>query len=280
MPWGNESGQGQRVATRYQSRGLCCCLTSRWSGPGRRGEIHYWVEALAAQLEAVRRRSPSELEAHLHVDCQAKVHMRRPSTASQMHLVFVPALLLGCSSCSGTKPDIGDGGLLSETPCAVPCFFGIEPGSTTLSNAQQALANAGICPNPENFDSRSEGGTTGFKCGLWVTVSGRSEGEGITTLGYSPSEPLTVGMVVEALGPPDAVAAIPSGLPEAPRSAMLLFYDRSLTRLLLPEQETRVYRLEAATLVERVVYFERSAFHSLRTGATPWAGFGEYPAGE
>jgi len=189
-------------------------------------------------------------------------------------------MLVGCSSASGTAPDIGDGGFLSATPCVAPCFFGIEPGSTTLSNAQEILVTAGICPNPENFDSRSEGGTIGFKCGVWITVSGGSQEEAITGLGYSPTEPLTVGTVVEALGPPDAVATIPSGLPEAQRSVMLLFYDRSLTRLLLPEQEGRVYRLESATLVQRVVYFERNAFQSFRTGTTPWAGFREYRAGE
>ena len=104
--------------------------------------------------------------------------------------------------------------------------------------------------------------------------------EKISGLGFSPSEPMTVENVAEALGPPDAVATIPTGLPEAPRSVMLLFYDRFLTRVLLPEQETYVYLLGRATPIERVVYFDKSTFESARSHATPWAGFGEYTAGD
>jgi hypothetical protein len=203
-----------------------------------------------------------------------------PPFAKPLLALCITAAVAACTSTEGPNPGIGDGGFLSGTPCRAPCFFGIEPGSATLSEAEEDLAKAAICPNPKSFDTAPEGGTRGFHCGGWITVSAGSEEDRVTTLGFSPSEQMTLQDVVDALGPPDGVVTVRTGSPEAQRSVMMLFYDRMLTRLLLPEQEAPAYMLDPAIAVERVVYFDQDAFEGVRHPSAPWAGFVEYKAAD
>jgi hypothetical protein len=191
-------------------------------------------------------------------------------------LILVAATVGACRTSGSPTPAIGDGGLLSGRPCAAPCFFGIRPGSTTLEDAQKALTDAGVCAALNSFDNISQGGTKGFTCGVYITVAVSREQENVEALGYSPSIPLTVRMLVDGLGPPDALRVIPSGLPEHQRATMLVYYDQSYTRILLPEETGVVYHLEEDTPVERVVYLEKTSFDRNRADASEWAGFGEY----
>ena len=141
------------------------------------------------------------------------------------------------------------------------------------------LIDAGVCPKPESFDTTSQGGTRGFTCGDWITVSVFKDQENVEALGYSPSGSLAIGEIVDGLGPPDAVRVISSGLPEHQRSTMLVYYDRTHMRILLPEEAGLAYRLDEEARVERVVYLEKTFFEQDRSEASVWAGFGEYSFG-
>jgi len=185
-------------------------------------------------------------------------------------------VLAGCSVLEARTPDIGDGGFLSGLPCPAPCFYGVTPGSTQLHQAMEILRAADLCPNPAQFDSRPEGGTLGFNCGSRITVSSRDSDLPVDTVGFSPSELLTVGMVVEVRGSPDAVVVAPASIPESRRVAMFLLYDDVLAMLLLPEQQGSVFRLPPSTSVERVGYLDEDAYKSVGLGSVPWAGFTSY----
>jgi len=192
-------------------------------------------------------------------------------------VVILPLILDGCNGRSSPSPQIGDGGLLSRTPCAPPCFQGIEPGTTTLSEAKSLLTDALLCDKPADFDTEFSGGSRGFKCGEWLTVSAVTGREDIAAVGFSTESPLDLEAVIGQLGPPDAILVAPVGLPERPHVTVLVFHDLLRARLLLVEQEGASYQLRPDIVLERVVYASPSTYASLRAGAIPWSGYGQYP---
>jgi len=267
--------------------------TTRWSRPGplRPRLIHEYPRAgRAAHLEAVRQRwafVADVVEGHLELPWptewasqplgQGNLTMQEKRAATELMLVAIVASALGaCTQRSASQPDFGDGGFLSGTPCGAPCFFGIDLGSTTLVDAQAILAAAGLCPQAETFNNELEGGTRGFNCGTWITVGAAPAEAWVDGVGFSASAPMTIGDIVDALGPPNGVIVISTGIPESTRSTMLLFYDRLQTRILLPEQKGTLYLVEPTTPVERIVYFDEGTFVVRRSSATNWAGFTAY----
>jgi hypothetical protein len=126
------------------------------------------------------------------------------------------------------------------------------------------------------YADSSPGGTDAIICETGIQVSSDLGQEIVHLVAFAPFEPLTVGMVVDQLGYPDAVRVNATMPGEGQRSMMDLYYPTTLTRLMLPDQEGGAYRLQQDTPVERVVYHEEGLFEELRASASPWAGFGEY----
>lgn len=209
--------------------------------------------------------------------------LKRHAVAHASNFVAaIGALSLVLSSCAllpSTSPPIGDGGLLSHSPCVAPCFFGVEPGVTLLGEAKSILTSDSVCREPTDFDNESVGGSRGFKCGEWITVSTIPDGELVGAVGFSTVAPVTVESAVGSLGEPDWVSAIPTGVPEAPKVVLLLYFDDYSTRLLLPEQDGRGYLLQADTPLERILYMARAEYLASRGTGGPWTGYGIYNAG-
>jgi hypothetical protein len=149
------------------------------------------------------------------------------------------------------------------------------PGSTTLSEAEKELSSAGLCSRPAYVHS-SPGEPDGINCETGIYVSTDSKKVVTRLVAFSPPEPLTVGMVVDQLGYPDAVKVNTYMSGEEHRSLMNLYYQKGFTRLILPDQEGAVFRLDQDTTVDRIVYCEEGFFEELREFASSWAGFVVY----
>ncbi len=190
-------------------------------------------------------------------------------------VVLLALILVGCGSPHNKRYQIQDGGLLSGTPCPPPCYYGIIPGSTTLSEAETMLRSEGLCSQPLYVRS-SSGEPDGIHCDNGIYVSTDSKKVVTRLIAFDPPETLTVGMVVDRLGYPDAVGvnAFLSG--DEQRSLMFLYYQNGLIRLILPEQEGAKYRLDKDTRVFTIIYNEEGFFVELLGPTVPWAGFGRY----
>ena len=88
---------------------------------------------------------------------------------------------------------------------------------------------------------------------------------------------MTVEMVFNQLGYPDAVMVDAYGRGEGEASYMNLYYKNGFTRLILYDQDSADYHLAKDTLVDWIVYYEDGFFEELYDDTSPWSGFGVYP---
>ena len=112
---------------------------------------------------------------------------------------------------------LGDGGLISGTPCSAPCFYGVIEGQTKRNDVIRIFGENGIvdcktydtyisCPNIE----------VGFDKQL------------VTSLGFQPKMPVTLGKLVDKFGTPDHVAIIDrTFMAGTPTTDILLYYDNN-----------------------------------------------------
>lgn len=111
-----------------------------------------------------------------------------------------------------------DDSLLSDMPCAAPCWQGITPGETSRSQAMQILMDSPYIytESVEEAGNSEVGGVT-----WWWSVPGRRLQPSIRwqndivqqiTLGLTYD--LTVDQVVSKFGPPDALHVGTGGVPE------------------------------------------------------------------
>jgi hypothetical protein len=169
------------------------------------------------------------------------------------------------------EPLIGDGGLISAQPCSWPCFFGIRVGETRLEQVIPILEENSSFTCKQDNEMR-------IKCGhsviIWVNQSTKI----VDTIGFDPSESIFVHDVIEKYGQPDLVQATPSGIPEAPMTTMLLFFDSIKMRVHLPAINGEEYAVSYQTEVEWVTYLDDPLYLDLRANSysQPWAGYDTY----
>jgi hypothetical protein len=116
-------------------------------------------------------------------------------------------LLLLFAGCASRKPEI----FLGDMTCPIPCWYGLIPGKTTLTESQKVLA---LLPfvSQESFktDTYRQGidylfwrftGDASGEGGLYFDSDGRLQKIELTPRG------LELGMTIDAFGPPESVQA-------------------------------------------------------------------------
>lgn len=166
---------------------------------------------------------------------------------------------------------IGDGGLISDIPCAAPCFFGITSGETSKDRVIPILEEQG-------FHQCIEDSENNIRCAERAVVSFASSTNIIIGIGYYPDSDISIEKLIVKHGDPDVVTVIPSGIPEAPSSTILLFFDKLNMRIRLPEVIAVDYPITKSTKVELVNYFGDTLYSEQRDSmfSQPWKGYGTY----
>ena len=171
-------------------------------------------------------------------------------------------------------PNGWDGGLFSEEPCRAPCFAGLVPGTTTEAEAIELIQDSDRFQNCELI-ARSDG-VRSIDCnGLTIGID--SETRIVDGIGFVPTAPFTLEEVVIKYGDPTNTWVAPSGIPEAPYIAMLVFFENEKIWLNLDDRAdtSGTYLLEPSAAVWNVVYYseENDGFEGY---LQPWHGYGEY----
>jgi hypothetical protein len=186
-------------------------------------------------------------------------------------------LLLACTSISPSRvTDIGDGGFLSEQPCGPPCFWDITPNITREAQVIQVLQTQGLFQNCETFNNEAQSGYRGINCRFVVSVAFQLGTDIVSIVGFKPSSKLTVKGVISKYGNPDSVTVTASGLPEHPRTVMVLYYDKIYTNLVLTEQEGVEFEVIADTEIENIGYSDQADYNLSNRYAFKWNGYGKY----
>ena len=203
--------------------------------------------------------------------------MRELPSTFLLTIILSILFLAACSLIKPSRSEIWDSSLLASNPCPAPCFYGIEPGTTTLNEAEELLQSAGLCLDPSYIRSSSPTEPEGILCENLITVKSDS-GKEITRYVsiYAPAQ-LTVEMVFDQLGYPDAVMVDAYGKGEGEGSYLSLYYQNGFTRLILMDQERGDYRLAKDSLVDWIAFYEEGFFGELMEDTSPWSGFGVYP---
>jgi hypothetical protein len=181
-----------------------------------------------------------------------------------------------------TTPDIKDGGFLSGEPCKAPCFLGIIPNKTKESQAIQILKNYRLYKKCHIFDYESESGLRGAVCSNASIAYFRGT-DLVGGIGFRPTQQLTVEMVIEKYGEPDAVsvASIWFNWEKQPTTSMALVYDDLDATIRLGEQEGNIFQVTPVTIIESIGYSDHTfpSIEEYESGInylSSWHGYGEY----
>jgi len=190
-----------------------------------------------------------------------------------------------------------DDSLLTDVPCAAPCWQGIVPGETSRSQAMQTLEDSPyiLRGSLQEAGTSEIGGVT-----WWWSVPGRRLKPGISwqddvvqeiTLGLTYE--LTVDQVVSKFGPPEALSVSTGGVPEHWYWIIDLYYPHigiqfkaytpEFDNLLAPSTEVGVVHFFVPTSIEERVaniyggnnisaeYIVSHVMNLMR----PWRGYGD-----
>ncbi len=180
------------------------------------------------------------------------------------------------------KPDIGDGGFLSGEPCGPPCLLGITPNLTTEAEAVRLLKAKGLYNNCYIYNHEAETGLRGAAC-VPVSLAYFRGSDVVGSIGFQPSQPITVEMVIAKYGDPDAVSVSSTWFnwENQPETSMALFYSRLGASLALGEQQGNTFFVGPSTRISGVSYSD-NMFPSIREyekiskSRSAWHGFGQY----
>lgn len=169
------------------------------------------------------------------------------------------------------KTAIGDGGLISEQPCNAPCFFGIRIGETRLEQVIPTLEESGIVTCKQDVELR-------ILCGNNILIGTNESTTFVDRIGYEPSNTIFLRDVIAKYGSPELVHVIPTGIPEAPTTDTLLFFDEWEMRIRLPTVDGMNYIVSGSSEVELVNYFDETLYNELRQNvySQPWGGYATY----
>ncbi len=175
------------------------------------------------------------------------------------------------------RADIGDGGLLSGLPCAVPCVYGIRIGETSLDQVIPTLQQNGLseCLTEENLS------WIGVTCGYSVVVQVDKATSLVNGTGFYPSVPISLAEIIEKYGEPDFVSLQAEGPAEAPTSRMSLFWDVLKMTVEMPQIDSHIYALEGTTTAEMVIFLDEAQYidsNKISFGEyyKRWNGYGAY----
>jgi len=174
----------------------------------------------------------------------------------------------------------GDGGFLSESPCAYPCFYGITPGETTEKEAI-AILNDRDTPfkDCKSFNNSSEGGDRGITC----QYCGFTFEKGfVVSVGFRPNEKIEVSQIIEKIGEPDRLIPFSISLPEYPMEGQyILCFDQPRISIWLPIIKGSIYNISSLSIVESINYGTDEAYRgggcSMISVSIEWEGYGDYP---
>jgi hypothetical protein len=186
-------------------------------------------------------------------------------------VLLLALLMLGCKP--DVKPvDVGDGGLLKHEACELPCFLGIKPGATSLTEALTTLERKSVgshCSDPDSYSR--------IICRDVAAVGVNPKTHLVSWIGFNPTTPITLGDVISLYGEPSAVLVIPDGVPEHPYTNMMVFFDNIRTRIVLIRKEGTVYKVDSSLGFDNVVYYDMDAYKEDKQHVTNWTGYGVYP---
>jgi hypothetical protein len=205
------------------------------------------------------------------------------SALGSKSIVLVSLLALFLTSCGLARqilavkiPDLGDGGFISDQPCAPPCFWGIVPGESHEDEVVDSLRQKEVLQACESFDNEDESGGRGIICRSFIVVSFAEKTEIVESIGFAPSKDISVSDAIDKYGEPDAVSVLPAGIPENRRTVMIIYFDDIRARIALPEQSGVVYKIEPFTEVENIGYSDIEVYQASKRFSQVWVGYSEY----
>jgi len=183
---------------------------------------------------------------------------------------------------NASMPDIKDCGFLSGDPCEAPCFFGIIPKNTKETQAVQILKDYGLYENCYIYDNESESGLRGAVCSN-VSIAYFRDTDLVGSIAFRPTQHLTVEMVIEKFGEPDAVSVVSARFnwEKQSKTSMALVYNKINATINLGEQEENIFQLKPSTLIKSIGYSYHTfplltEYDSEVMFLSFWHGYGEY----
>lgn len=199
-----------------------------------------------------------------------------PKTNTQILITEIPTLLPSSTHPVVEMSSIGDGGLISGQPCALPCFFGIRIGETLLDQVIPVLESKGVAPchqidEMNIFCSASDIAN--------ISVSVDKTTRRVNGIGYDPSIQVTVDDIIGKYGDPDLIYIELGGIPESTTTSMLLVWSSIELEIdlgTIPDIGNHNFIVENTTEVRWVTY---SAVNYTES-SQPWKGYGTYQPDE
>lgn len=180
--------------------------------------------------------------------------------------------------------DILDGGLLSNTPCAAPCFLGIEPGTTDHVEAGEILRSLDknhICNEIDFYDELSGTQVVGWTCSN-IGVTYNKESGLVNSIRFEPTIPVVLGQVVDLHGKPDLVVVFQNDDYHVQTVTCDIYYfDKNIILPLDVLREGEECKIDSKTQILAVNYLdEKEMTYNIEVFSdfsVAWKGFGVYP---
>jgi hypothetical protein len=167
-------------------------------------------------------------------------------------------LQTGCATFQGSLPDIKDGGFLSEQPCGPPCFYNIRPGITREAEVAKIFATNSPLQRCEPFNNESISGNRGLACYGIVNVSFGRGTDVVESIGFQPSQPITMRQIIAKYGRPDRVFVSNSSPSGRIVTGMGFYYEKIQAGIGMGEQPGRSFYLWPDTKISGIGYGDNS----------------------
>jgi len=174
--------------------------------------------------------------------------------------------------------NIGDGGVLSDRPCAAPCVFGMQAGETQFDQVMPTLAKNGIasskCLTEPNLSWFL------FNCGAGrLNVQVDRQTNIVNAVWLLPNDSISLGEIIAKYGEPNYVTLDR----ETPGAIHPRFYWNSLRMLvMLPKIHGNTYAVEKDIEVEAIDFSDENLYRlsdkETEPYYEPWRGYGIYQA--
>lgn len=187
-------------------------------------------------------------------------------------IVFTACAVLPIRTSSEVlEQKLGDGGLISGSPCAAPCFMGMVPEETSQSEVLEILSQRGISEYCQ-FDN-----TVLCENSIYIKFN---QDNIVSVINFTPSIPVTVESVFQKYGEPNSIDVFNNQLtPEAPEmQAGLLFDGQRMYISLSYQNDFFSYIVNEEVVVARVFYLNENEYSDFKASdhVTNWNGYGEY----
>ncbi|MFH2102923.1 MAG: hypothetical protein ABIJ39_06160 [Chloroflexota bacterium] len=198
-------------------------------------------------------------------------------------LLLIPALA-GCKlAFTGNLPNevlqqLGDGGILSQDPCRLPCFLNLIPGESTYTDVVRALEELEImewCTIERDtdvycFEYETIRHSLSFLC---------DQSEILRVIYFQPDSPIPVGDVISVYGTPSSLWFY--SYEDLGYLGVMgrLYYDDDSTAFFLHDQSHIIYDLSPESLIEVVKIYSIDTYaeiHYMPELEVEWRGYGLY----